>query len=318
MSKRNPGLASDLPVQGQRPRQQARFLLLVEKEMAKASGHDPAISLVTNPVTRAVMEVAGVPLDQLDGQQNSSDYSKRIDAVLKHPWQINKNHPHHDLLMAAKDAISSGECSMSCLESMSNRDDWQEVARVKFIEAMGVVSPLAWKSDIAGAARELQRMNGDLQRSGLNFTADQLRGMIHQANAAKDRADVENESLKASRRAEFKEQFGHQPSNDDKGAWLEEAMFVAYGRPLREQWAHLFEAFKNPQGFEDHFRGGSFNGKPSNADWQLLGLEPGSTQDQVKAAFRKLAKEHHPDCGGDAEQFMRVVQAAERVMEVTA
>jgi hypothetical protein len=41
----------------------------------------------------------------------------------------------------------------------------------------------------------------------------------------------------------------------------------------------------------------------------VLGLRPGATHAEVKAAFRARAKVLHPDQGGDAEQFRRL-QAA--------
>ncbi len=37
--------------------------------------------------------------------------------------------------------------------------------------------------------------------------------------------------------------------------------------------------------------------------YQILGLGRGATSEQVKAAFRARARQHHPDHGGDPEQF---------------
>ena len=42
-----------------------------------------------------------------------------------------------------------------------------------------------------------------------------------------------------------------------------------------------------------------------------LGLQRGATEDEVKKAYRKLAREHHPDKGGDAEKFKKVQEAYE-------
>jgi hypothetical protein len=43
--------------------------------------------------------------------------------------------------------------------------------------------------------------------------------------------------------------------------------------------------------------------------WTLLGVSPGATDAELKAAYRKKAMEAHPDHGGDAETFRRVVAA---------
>ena len=46
---------------------------------------------------------------------------------------------------------------------------------------------------------------------------------------------------------------------------------------------------------------------------RLLGLEPGASPQTIKRAFRRLAKAHHPDLGGDAEAFHRL-DAAYRLL----
>jgi len=38
----------------------------------------------------------------------------------------------------------------------------------------------------------------------------------------------------------------------------------------------------------------------------LLGLEPGASAAAIKRAYRRLAKAHHPDLGGDADAFRRL------------
>lgn len=41
--------------------------------------------------------------------------------------------------------------------------------------------------------------------------------------------------------------------------------------------------------------------------WHVFGLDPNTaTVDDVKAAFRELAKQHHPDAGGDPRVFERL------------
>jgi hypothetical protein len=42
---------------------------------------------------------------------------------------------------------------------------------------------------------------------------------------------------------------------------------------------------------------------------RLLGLEPGSSTDEIESAFRRAARRHHPDVGGDPEEFRAIVDA---------
>lgn len=45
---------------------------------------------------------------------------------------------------------------------------------------------------------------------------------------------------------------------------------------------------------------------PRQEGLALLGLEPGASVAAIKRAYRRLAKQHHPDLGGDAEAFRRL------------
>ncbi len=49
------------------------------------------------------------------------------------------------------------------------------------------------------------------------------------------------------------------------------------------------------------------------ADYKLLGLEPGASREEIRRAFGKLAKEYHPDVGGDAEIFQAMQAAYKRL-----
>jgi len=48
---------------------------------------------------------------------------------------------------------------------------------------------------------------------------------------------------------------------------------------------------------------------------EVLGLEVGATEEQVKAAYRMLSKRVHPDAGGTDELFRRVNDAYETLTE---
>ena len=43
--------------------------------------------------------------------------------------------------------------------------------------------------------------------------------------------------------------------------------------------------------------------------YKVLGVKESSTDDEIKKAFRKLSMKHHPDRGGDAEQFKKINEA---------
>jgi len=43
--------------------------------------------------------------------------------------------------------------------------------------------------------------------------------------------------------------------------------------------------------------------------YNILGVSKGASQDEIKAAYRKKAHEHHPDKGGDAEKFKELNEA---------
>ncbi len=43
--------------------------------------------------------------------------------------------------------------------------------------------------------------------------------------------------------------------------------------------------------------------------YEILGVSEAATTEDVKKAFRDLAKQHHPDIGGDANRFKKIVEA---------
>ena len=43
--------------------------------------------------------------------------------------------------------------------------------------------------------------------------------------------------------------------------------------------------------------------------YKVLGVSENSSQGDIKKAFRKLSLKHHPDRGGDAEEFKKINEA---------
>ncbi len=51
------------------------------------------------------------------------------------------------------------------------------------------------------------------------------------------------------------------------------------------------------------------------ADYRTLELKPGASKEEVKRGFNRLAKQYHPDTGGDAEIFQAMLAAYNRIMK---
>ncbi len=51
------------------------------------------------------------------------------------------------------------------------------------------------------------------------------------------------------------------------------------------------------------------------SDYEILGLNTSASDDDVKKAYRKLAMKHHPDKGGDPEEFKKIQTAYDRIIK---
>jgi hypothetical protein len=50
---------------------------------------------------------------------------------------------------------------------------------------------------------------------------------------------------------------------------------------------------------------------PKNAWWEILGIGRDRPMTEIDSLYRQLAKLHHPNAGGDVEQWLRIQQAYE-------
>ncbi|CUG88461.1 DNA-J protein, putative [Bodo saltans] len=57
----------------------------------------------------------------------------------------------------------------------------------------------------------------------------------------------------------------------------------------------------------------AFGGDKQKNPYTVLGLKQGASKDQIKKAYRVLARKHHPDAGGSHETFQEIQQAYEQV-----
>lgn len=48
--------------------------------------------------------------------------------------------------------------------------------------------------------------------------------------------------------------------------------------------------------------------------WQVLGLSSHATREEIEAAYRRLAAQHHPDRGGDSQQMARINAARDQLL----
>lgn len=92
-----------------------------------------------------------------------------------------------------------------------------------------------------------------------------------------------------------------------------------FGLKTTEDWLKLYRKFIAVPEHERHGSGPTFvNGidvLQNFRPWHVFGLDPNTaTAEEVKCAFRDLAKIHHPDMGGDARVFERLQKMRDSVL----
>ena len=68
---------------------------------------------------------------------------------------------------------------------------------------------------------------------------------------------------------------------------------------------------------ESYGRSGQSSESSKRKAFHILGLKPGSSQELIKKAYRRLVKQHHPDLGGSAEEFRKINDAYQLLMITT-
>ncbi len=57
------------------------------------------------------------------------------------------------------------------------------------------------------------------------------------------------------------------------------------------------------------------SGGPNGPWWSVLAVAPDASPTEIDTAYRRLAREHHPDAGGDAERFRAIAEAHRQAKE---
>jgi len=103
-------------------------------------------------------------------------------------------------------------------------------------------------------------------------------------------------------------------------ALIDEVANDADSIPLLESWLDANRAGWREY-FEDTAKGPGGTETPADADaeaYAVLGLRPGATADEIKAAHRELMKGVHPDHGGSGYLAAKINEARDRLLGTVA
>jgi DnaJ-domain-containing protein 1 len=316
-AKRNPPLTWDWPMQAQNLRQQARFLLMVEEAACGHPRWNPAATLLSRGDVVALLNDAGVRTDLLlEAVGDRHKLQLAIKWVGKTHWkQATPSKSIYLGFAADKFAIWSFVYHCSQTESEAERRARGDYFRVNHTELEGrhqeklvrIHGPdlhLHWRHQVPACAEELVRPTGewpgvigDLSPAAYHRMAERaleltipLEEEERRRYEADPMPDLDLGFDTPEMRAWWVRNMGYDPVEEMLKAGARRSYSGSYSSTTLD-------------GFS----------APSSGDYAFLGLRNGASTEEVKTAFRRLAKEHHPDAGGSAEQFRRVVGAYERI-----
>lgn len=102
-------------------------------------------------------------------------------------------------------------------------------------------------------------------------------------------------------------------------ALIDEVTVDADSIALLESWLDANRAGWREY-FEETARGSAGTAAPADADaeaYAVLGLQPGASTDEIKAAHRELMKGVHPDHGGSSYLAAKINEARDHLLRVT-
>ena len=56
------------------------------------------------------------------------------------------------------------------------------------------------------------------------------------------------------------------------------------------------------------------NGPVRSSIWHVLGMMPSTRKDDVLAAYKRMVKVYHPDCGGTSKAFTQLTEARDKAL----
>jgi hypothetical protein len=300
-------------VQAQNLRQQGRFLLMVEEAACGHPRWNPYATLLSRGDVIALLNDAGVRTDLLQGAVG--DRHKMQEAIKwagKTHWkQATPSKSIYKGFKEDKFAIWSFVYHCSQTESWAEqraRGDYLQDNRTelegrhleKLVCVHGPDLRFHWRHQVPACAKELVRPTGegpyvigDLSPAAYHWMAERARELTVPLEEAERRRwnadpmpDMELGFDTPEMRAWCVRNWGYDPIEELQRA-----------RGRRAYGSTILDSLDSP----------------SSGDYEVLGIRHGATQEEVRAAFRQKAKEHHPDVGGSAEQFRKLVAAYKRI-----
>lgn len=220
-----------------------------------------------------------------------------------------------------REILRRGSDPMGLRELQLNSTFWTECAEILPAAAFGNDMKTRARGLFWAAAFHLHRIDTQppADADGLLRWTGYVRLLEQEAAEAEqlERARRHYEQQEAARREAWRQRQQRTPRSAAADYW---ASCGASDQERLEEVRRRLASSTDPQdqemwrSFEEAFAvmfGAS--GRRPSPDHQLLGVDPGVSAEELKAAFRAKAKEHHPDLGGNHQQFVAIAAAYERL-----